>query len=125
MVAALGGPSNFCSTASKHLPKARISRDVFAEHEGVVSSIDTRFLGMAVIEMGGGRRVAADSIDYAVGLSHLAGKGDRIDAKTPVARLHANDEDAAKQAEKLVRAAYRLGTRALRGPTIIERIAEE
>ena len=29
--------------------------------------MDTRAIGMAVVGMGGGRRVATDSIDYAVG----------------------------------------------------------
>jgi thymidine phosphorylase len=125
MVAALGGPADFISAAGKVLPKARHVEDIFAEHEGVVQSIDTRFLGMAVIEMGGGRRVASDTIDYAVGLSNLRGKTDKVDAKTPIARIHANDEAGLAQAKKLVRAAYRIGQRGMRGPSIIERIGPE
>lgn len=125
MVAALGGPKDFCATAGKHLKQAAIIRDVFADHEGAVQSIDTRFLGMAVIEMGGGRRVASDSIDYAVGLTQLLGKGDKVDAKTPVARIHANTESGFEMAAKLVKAAYRIGHKGLRGPSIIERIGDE
>ncbi|MFT3671542.1 thymidine phosphorylase [Aestuariivirga sp.] len=125
MVAALGGPKDFVSTAAKHLPAAPIVRDVFSDHEGVVQSIDTRFLGMAVIEMGGGRRVATDSINYAVGLSNLLGKTDAVDAKTPIARIHAADEAGFNQARTLVRAAYRIGQRGKRGPTIIQAIRAE
>jgi thymidine phosphorylase len=122
MVAGLGGPADFCATAQQHLRAATISRDIFAERAGVVQFIDTRFLGMAVVEMGGGRRVATDAIDHAVGLTHLAGKGDKIDARTPLAQLHGNDEAAMAEAEKLVRGAYRLGERASRGPVIISRV---
>ncbi len=125
MVAGLGGPKDFCATSGKHLKQATIIRDVFSDHEGAVHSIDTRFLGMAVIEMGGGRRSASDPIDYAVGLSNLLGKSDKVDAKTPIARIHANTEAGFEQAAKLVRAAYRVGAKGLRGPTIIERIGEE
>jgi thymidine phosphorylase len=125
MVAALGGPKDFCATAGKHLQQAPIIRDVFAEQEGTVQSIDTRFLGVAVVEMGGGRRVATDTIDYAVGLSNLLGKTDKADARTPIARIHARDEAGFAQASKLVRAAYRTGARGMRGPSVIERIGEE
>ncbi len=125
MVAALGGPKDFCSTSARHLRQAGIVRDVFSEQEGAVQSIDTRFLGVAVIEMGGGRRVATDSIDYAVGLSNLKGKADKVDKSIPIARIHANDEAGFAQAAKLVKAAYRIGPRGLRGPSVIERIGEE
>ena len=125
MVAALGGPKDICTTAAQHLKQAGIVRDVFADTEGVVQYIDTRFLGMAVIEMGGGRRVASDPIDYAVGLSNLMGKTASVDKTTPIARIHANDEAGFNQASKLVRAAYRIGARGLRGPSIIERIGED
>jgi thymidine phosphorylase len=123
MVAELGGPKDFCSSSRKHLKTARITRDVFATGAGMVHSIDTRFLGMAVIELGGGRRVASDAIDHAVGLTHLLGKGDTVDSNTPLALVHGNDEGRVEQAAKLVQSSYRIGQRGLRGPAIIERIA--
>lgn len=125
MVAALGGPKDFISTAARHMPKAPIVRDVYSDHEGVVQSIDARFLGMSVIEMGGGRRVATETINYAVGLTNLLGKTDKVDAKTPIARIHAADEAGFNQAKTLVKAAYRIGHRGSRGPTIIESIRPE
>ncbi len=122
MVAALGGPRDFCANATKHLKPAPVIRDAFAAGPGTVQSIDTRFLGMAVIELGGGRRVASDAIDHAVGLSHLAGKGTVLDGKTPLARIHARDEKGFAAAETIIRHAYRLGTKGVSGPAIIERI---
>ncbi|KOO11412.1 thymidine phosphorylase, partial [Vibrio xuii] len=67
MVAGLGGPADFVENYDNYLEKADIIKPVFADQTGVVSAMDTRAIGMAVVAMGGGRRVATDKIDYAVG----------------------------------------------------------
>ncbi len=122
MVAMLGGPSDFLKSASSTLPKAKISRSVFPLGHGMVDHIDTRTLGIAVIELGGGRRIASDTINHAVGLSHLAGKGATVDQHLPLCIVHAESEKDFEIAAALVRAAYHLGDETRRGPTIIERI---
>jgi len=63
MVSALGGPSDFIQKYESHLDHAPIIREVLPQSTGFVSSIDTRALGMAVVELGGGRRNASDQID--------------------------------------------------------------
>jgi thymidine phosphorylase len=122
MVAQLGGPKNFISEAEKHLPKAPIKRPVHAEKSGTVQSILTRELGVAVIELGGGRRIASDTIDHAVGLTQLLGKGDKVNAKTPLAMIHARDEVGFETAAATVKASYVIGDTTQRGPSVIERI---
>jgi thymidine phosphorylase len=107
MVAALGGPRDFLARAETCLPKAPIIRPVPAE--GLVASIATRTLGLAVVELGGGRRRASDKIDHVVGLSKLAGKGAKLDRDRPLCVIHARDEASFARAEQLVREAYRLG----------------
>jgi thymidine phosphorylase len=107
MVAALGGPKDFLARADAYLPKAPVIRPVQAE--GTVASVATRMLGLAVVELGGGRRRASDKIDHAVGLSQLAGKGARLGRDRPLCIIHARDEASFARAEKLVRQAYRLG----------------
>ena len=67
MVAGLGGPVDFVENYDNYLEKAEIIKPVYATETGVVSAMDTRAIGMAVVSMGGGRRVATDEIDYAVG----------------------------------------------------------
>ncbi len=91
MVAALGGPADFIAKPEAYLPKAPLIRPVFAKKSGKVHAIDTRALGLAVIELGGGRRVASDKIDHAVGLTALAGKGAAIAKDMPLAMVHARD----------------------------------
>ena len=124
MVSSLGGPSDFVENAEKHLPKAPIIRAVHAAKSGKVASIDTRALGLAVIELGGGRRVASDKIDHAVGLTALAGKAASVDKSKPLAVIHARDEAGFERAQKIIRAAYKLGRPKRATPCVIGRITK-
>jgi len=63
MVAALGGPANLLDKPDHYLPAAPVRADLFPTSPGTVREIDVRALGLAVIELGGGRRQASDSID--------------------------------------------------------------
>lgn len=109
MVHALGGPGNFIDRLDSHLAAAPIIRDVFADSAGTVSEIDTRGVGMAVVALGGGRTMPSDDIDHRVGFDRLAGLGAELDSHTPIARIHARDEATATEAERRIKAAYRLG----------------
>ena len=124
MVAALGGPARLLGDARKLLPVAPVVRPAPAPRSGVVLAIDARAVGLAVVELGGGRRRASDTVDPAVGLTELAGVGQNLRAAEPLAMVHARDEVAATAAAARLAAAYRLGDeRPERGPPVIERIA--
>jgi thymidine phosphorylase len=122
MVTLLGGPADFVDRMDTHLEPAPIVRDVFAPHPGTISEIDTRGIGMAVVALGGGRRMPTDTIDHAVGFDRLAGLGAVVDGETPIARLHARDEATAADAQRRLIAAYTLGDSAARHALIPERI---
>ncbi|MDN3717495.1 thymidine phosphorylase [Vibrio breoganii] len=109
MVAGLGGPSDFVSNYNKYLPVAEIIKPVFADASGVITSMDTRAIGMAVVGMGGGRRVATDSIDYAVGFDQFARLGDAVDANQPLAVIHARNEQQWQEAANSLKAAIHIG----------------
>ncbi|HET8727898.1 MAG TPA: thymidine phosphorylase [Alphaproteobacteria bacterium] len=122
MVALLGGPADFIAQIDHYLPPAPIVRDVLAPAAGVVAEIDTRGVGMAVVALGGGRRLPTDAIDHSVGFDRLVGLGTPIDPHTPLARVHAGDDDAAAEAERRLLAAYRIGERAPSHPLIADRL---
>ncbi len=123
MVAALGGPSDILSRAAAHLPQARVVAPAPALQSGFVESVDARSVGLAVVELGGGRRTAADAIDPAVGLTELAGIGAQVGPGAPLALVHARDEAQAAAAIARLQAAYRIADAAgARGPAVIERI---
>jgi thymidine phosphorylase len=122
MVRALGGPANFAGHHQRYLGRAPIVRPVLAEAAGYVSAIRTRDLGLAVIELGGGRRVASDGIDHRVGLSGLAGKGARLEAGTPLCLIHAADEASFTRAAEFVKKAYMSGEAPGESATILARV---
>ncbi|MGO1297458.1 MAG: thymidine phosphorylase [Vibrio sp.] len=103
MVAGLGGPSDIVDQYAQHLPSANVIKPVFARESGILSVMDTRKIGMSVIELGGGRRVASDSIDYSVGLDNIAALGQTLDQQVPIAMLHARNEQEWQNAAELVR----------------------
>ncbi len=102
MVVQLGGPSDFIERVEQHLPCASVITPVRASRGGIVTSIDTRAVGLAVLGMGGGRRRNDDAIDHAVGITDICQPGDTVAQGQALAILHAASEDAAQQAAKLL-----------------------
>ena len=122
MIAALGGPSDFVKRYEAHLPEAPLVREIRAEADGTVATIDARAIGVAVVALGGGRTDPAAEVDHAVGLTDLAPVGSRIARGEALATVHARDEDAAAAAGRAVREAYGFGESATPGPAVIERV---
>lgn len=73
-----------------------------------VSAIDVRSLGLAVVQLGGGRRLQTDTIDPWVGLSDMLHVGASISDDEPLAFVHANDRSKGEIAVEMVRKAYQL-----------------
>ncbi|MGI9237024.1 MAG: thymidine phosphorylase [Woeseiaceae bacterium] len=120
MVHALGGPADFVDEHSKYLTKAPIIRPVLAR--GFVTRIDTRAIGNAIIELGGGRRRVGESLDLAVGFSEIAGTGTELNSDTPLAVVHAATEGDADVAEKNLLKACQFGESAPRGRPVVSEI---
>lgn len=124
MAAALGGANDLMERSEVYLPKAKIIRTVYAKTPGLITKIDTRAVGVAVVAMGGGRVRAADPVDHAVGYTDLALCGDYVDAEMPIGVIHSQNESQADVAEAALRAAYSFGDvlDIEDRPVIIERI---
>jgi len=107
MVRALGGPADFLEKYEKYLVKAPVIRSVSAA--GYVTSVNTRAIGNAIIELGGGRRQVGEKLDWSVGFSDIASIGTQLDGDTPLAVVHAATDADADKAERNLLAACRLG----------------
>ena len=112
MVFASGGPKNICETAENHLPQAPVTRAVKPKNAGIVEKIDTRAIGVAIINLGGGRLHQRDKIDYSVGLAEVAGVGEEVGKNHPLAIIHAADKKSAAQAASAVASAITVGDKA-------------
>jgi thymidine phosphorylase len=127
MVAALGGPADLLEAPDRHLPYAAVAVAALAGHEGIVTAIDVRAVGMVVVELGGGRRHEAEGVDHAVGLSEIAAPGERVGRDDrPLAVVHARDAAAADRAAQQLREAFTIGDAAPDGqPVVRERLGAE
>jgi thymidine phosphorylase len=123
MVHLLGGPRDVLSARFAGLARARVVIDVKAPRDGVLVAMDTREIGLAVVDLGGGRRVASDKIDARVGLSDLRPCGTHVVAGEPLMRVHAASQEAARVASARVTAAITFASRRPQaGPVVIDRI---
>ncbi|MFG6431016.1 thymidine phosphorylase [Roseateles sp. LYH14W] len=109
MVVALGGPADLMERPSAYLAAAPAVKPVPAPRAGVVTTMSTRDLGVAIVELGGGRRKAGDAIDMRVGFSEVKAIGTRVAAGEPLALIHAADDAAADRAIASYLAAVSLG----------------
>ncbi|USD64752.1 thymidine phosphorylase [Vibrio sp. SCSIO 43136] len=125
MVSGLGGPEDFVQNYDNYLEKAEVIKPVYADSEGVVSAMDTRAIGMAVVGMGGGRRVATDTIDYAVGFDGFIRLGQTADQATPLAIIHARSEEQWQEAANALREAITVGGTYTPTPNVYRQIRAE
>jgi len=91
------------------LPRAPIIREVLAPRDGIVTRLAALEIGVASLELGGGRRTKDDEIDHAVGVVCSAKRGQTIDAGQVLADVHARDDESAARAVDAVLAAYTIG----------------
>ena len=122
MTAALGGPSDFVECHTRYLPRAPVVRPVKAD--GVLIAVNTRAVGNAIIELGGGRRKVGEKLDLSVGFTEFAAIGTRLDADRPLAVIHAATEADADVAERNLLAACSLSSDAPGTRPVIRRILE-
>ncbi len=106
MVSALGGESDFAEHAATRLPAAPVQRPLLAAKSGWIQRVATRDLGLACIELGGGRHKAGDSVDPRVGFTRVAAPGERVEAKAVLAVVHAARESEAEIVCRLLEGAF-------------------
>ncbi len=123
MVAVLGGPADFIERASQHLPSAPIRVPAPALADGWITGMDTRGIGVLVIELGGGRRQVSDTIDPRVGLTSLVQIGQQVKAGDPLAVVHAASDVSTQTAVTRLSKLIQIGDAAPdHRPVLIERL---
>ncbi|SMX38092.1 thymidine phosphorylase [Maliponia aquimaris] len=122
MVYALGGPLAFVDDWRRFLPEATVILEVPAPEDGVVAAFDGEALGLAVVDLGGGRRVETDSVNPSVGLSEVVRLGAKVSRGQPLCRVHAAREEQAAAAAQAVLAAITLGDAPKEVPLVLERV---
>jgi pyrimidine-nucleoside phosphorylase len=123
VIMAQGGDPAVLDDPSR-LPTAPVIAELTAPHDGRFPPLDPRRLGEVIIMLGGGRRVAEDTVDPAVGLEVLPRAGQRVRGGEAVIRIHARNEAGRKEAELVLarelESAWRRGAEPL--PLVIRRV---
>ena len=123
MIAALGGPKDLISNHGAYIKAAPLVRDVPVLHSGYIAACDTRSIGVAVLDLGGGRRKTEDRIDHRVGFDMLAPIGTKLQKGDLIGRVHGVDESTVRQAIAALNAAYTISDSAPKQRSeIIERL---
>lgn len=124
MVAALGGPVDFCDYPDRYLPRAPVVKPLYAEKDGWIASMQTRNIGLSIIGLKGGRITPDQKLDYSTGYTDFCQIGDYVDAHKPLAVIHATDEASWQQAAADLRRSITVSEqKPVKKPVIIEHIA--
>lgn len=94
MVHALGGSASFLSNYKKELVVSLYSNEIMSNKSGWIKEVNTRKLGLILIELGGGRKQANDKINYYVGYNNILGVGEYVEKRTPLIKIFSTTEDS-------------------------------
>jgi len=105
MVSMQGGPADLLDQPEKYLARAPVVRALPAWIDGCVEYMDTRAIGLTIVNLGGGHKRIDDIIDHRVGLSGFCLVGDKVNEGDPLLVIHAaNETDWQAAAETLLEA---------------------
>ena len=95
-----------------------------AMEDGYLQAIDGQEIGKAIIELGGGRKVAGDAIDPRVSFRSIAKLGDRVRRGDPIAEICAGNRELAAGVLPRLMGAFRWSESAVEVPPLWERVSD-
>jgi pyrimidine-nucleoside phosphorylase len=104
------------------LPRARWVEPLLSSRSGYLAAIDAREVGLAMLDLGGGRAKKGDPIDHAVGVVLSAKVGDWVERDQPLLVIHANDAVRLQEARARLLRAYAWRERPISPPRLIRQV---
>jgi pyrimidine-nucleoside phosphorylase len=105
----------------ENLPQASLVEPVPAPRSGYLEGIDAAEVGLAVVDLGGGREEKGQPIDHSVGVVVHHKVGDLVQKGTPLFTVHANDEGRLEKARERVLAAHTFSDGPVQPPPLFYR----
>ncbi len=90
------------------LPQAKYKYEIRAHSKGYLNFVNNREIGLAVLEMGGGRKFKDDKIDHSAGIELLCKHSDKIEKNQPLMILHLNSLENISSIESRIWNAIRI-----------------
>lgn len=108
MAEMLGADMDVLNNYEQKKPQAPYVEAIYPEKSGYVESVDTREVGLGVIMLGGGRIRPEQQINYTTGFTEFCQIGDKVDNKTPLCYIHAEDKNKIGEVSKVIRNAVKI-----------------
>ena len=102
-----GGDTSYIEDTNK-FKKAKYIIPVRLEKEGIVKELKAEEIGKLSVFLGAGRIKKEDKIETEAGIVLNKKVGDKVEKDDIVAYIHANDEDKAKEAVKIIKEIYKI-----------------
>ncbi len=122
MVMAQGGDPQVVDDPTR-LARAPVIREFRAEFDGVITTVEPRTIGHAVVALGGGRARTTDQVDPAVGFLIPAKPGMPVTRGDLLGTVHARDEAGAATGLQALRQAIVIGAEGRPTPLISHRVS--
>jgi pyrimidine-nucleoside phosphorylase len=106
----------------ERLPQAQEVEVFRTGRDGVVSRVEPRRIGRAIVELGGGRRTIEDQIDPSVGFVIPVKPGDEVRAGEPLASIFARDRNGIRLGLEALEEAIVVGDSGSLTPLITHRV---
>jgi thymidine phosphorylase len=124
MITALGGPADLVANPDACFPPAPVIAPLPSPRTGFVEKVDAYAIGIAMVGLGAGRKLASDLLDQDVGLTGMVHIGDAITEGQPVCILHCRSQADFDTAAKAITAAITIGnTQPDRRPVVTGRLS--
>lgn len=107
------------SAVDHGLPLAPKKVAFTASKKGFLKAIDGEQVGMALIELGGGRRKITDKIDPSVGFTFEKRLGDSVKKDEAIAQIYAKDAKTAETARQMLEKAVEISSEPVQKPKLI------
>jgi thymidine phosphorylase len=109
MVTALGGPADLVANPDTYFPPAPVIAPLHSPATGFVEKVDAYAIGIAMVGLGAGRKLASDLLDQDVGLTGMVHIGDAVAAGEPLCFLHCRSQADFDTAAQAITAAITIG----------------
>ena len=103
------GDPHVCDDPDLLLAKDLIKLDITADNAGIISRFDALAVGRAICDLGGGRILAEDGIDHAVGFACNAFIGDEVAKGQTLGTLYCRDKEQVALTITKLKQAYSIG----------------
>jgi thymidine phosphorylase len=107
------------------LPSAPVTRTLKATHAGVVTRVEPRAIGRAIVALGGGRKRVEDSVDPAVGFLVPIKPGMKVERGDELGTVHARTEQQAEEGLTALAAAIEVGREGAVSPLVSHRVSRD